>query len=298
MLKEYLKYWMLEQPPFSLSPDPNMLYLGKQHHECLLRLKYTFYAHKGGGVLISENAGEGKTTIIRKFIQDIEDESKEKTKIVIIEHPSLTPNQMVQEICHQLGIKKPSRNRFENLNQLRKKLNSLNEEKIRPIIIVDEGQMLKNRPDTLQELRVLLNFSLLDRFLLTFFLVGQKPLETLLRKTPEFWQRLPVRFFLNTLDRADTEAMIKFRLKKSGLEKDLFDKDAYDAIHSCSKGCARVICSLGDLCLLIGFSLKRNIIDFTIVQKAHEDMVKSSQGIHYFQFVKENKDVNSPSDTD
>ena len=69
------------------------------------------------------------------------------------------------------------------------------------LVIVDEGQMLSHRPDLLQELRILLNFCVSDSFLVSFVLSGQRPLETAVRQMPEFWQRLPVRFFLRNLVR-------------------------------------------------------------------------------------------------
>lgn len=283
----YLDYWGLRRPPFSLSPDPTMLYLSKQHRECLIRLKYAVCSGKGGALLVSENAGDGKTSVLYRLIEDLKEELKGRLEAAFIDHPSLTPNQMVQEICRQLGVQKPARNRYQNLNQLKDRFLKLDRDRIKCLIIVDEGQLLASRMDTLQELRTLLNFCLKDRFLLTFILSGQKPLEELIKDIPEFWQRLPVRFFLDSLDRPDTEALVKFRLKKTGLAtENIFTPDSYQAIFRYSRGCPRVICSLSDLCLLIGYSMRRRQLDFTVVERAHSDMVSSEEGFHYFKFLR------------
>ena len=61
---DYLEYWDLTRAPFSLAPCPDDLYMSKQHGECLLRLKYGVMAGKGGSLLISQNAGDGKTTVV------------------------------------------------------------------------------------------------------------------------------------------------------------------------------------------------------------------------------------------
>ena len=283
----YLAHWGLRDPPFSLSPDPAMLYLSKQHRECLIRLKYAVYSGKGGALLVSENAGDGKTSVLWRLIEDLKEDLRGGLAIAFIDHPSLTPNQMVQEILRQLGVERPARNRYENLNQLKDRLKQLDGQGIKCLIIVDEGQLLTNRMDTLQELRILLNFCLSDRFLLTFILSGQKRLEETVKDIPEFWQRLPVRFFLDSLDRPDTEALVKFRLKKAGLEnKNIFTPDSYQAIFRYSQGCPRVICSLSDLCLLIGYSMRQKLLDFTVVERAHSDMVSSEEGFHYFKFLR------------
>ena len=286
MIKRYLEYWSLEEVPFALSPDPRMLYLSKQHKECLIRLKYAFYSNKGGALLISENAGDGKTTVVNRFINDIREDLLGNVQTCIINHPTLTPNQLIQEVCLQFGSEKPSKSRYENLNQLKRLLVEAYEKGNKAIVVVDEGQLLKNKYSTLQELRTLLNFCIEGTFLLTFVLVGQKPLEETIRKIPEFWQRLPVRFFLDSLDRGDTENLVKYRLRKAGSpQPDVFTKEAYDLVYKYSQGCPRVICSIADVCLLIGYTSRKKMLDTTIVQAAYGDMVKSKEGFHYFKFL-------------
>jgi type II secretory pathway predicted ATPase ExeA len=65
--QEYLEYWGLERPAFSLAPCPDTLFLSRQHAECLIRLKYSILSRKGGALLISEHAGDGKTAILGRL---------------------------------------------------------------------------------------------------------------------------------------------------------------------------------------------------------------------------------------
>jgi len=37
--QSYLDYWGFDRAPFALTPDPDMLYLSKQHRECMLRVQ-------------------------------------------------------------------------------------------------------------------------------------------------------------------------------------------------------------------------------------------------------------------
>ena len=289
MLLDYHKYWGLTSAPFSLTPDPTSLYMSKQHRECLLRLKYGIMANKGGALLISENAGDGKTSVLRRLMTDLIAEEPGDVKVAFIDHPTLTPCQMIQEMSRQLGIEKPSRSKVTALNQLRSFLAERYYAGGRSVVIVDEGQMLAHRPDILQELRILLNFCLSDAFLLSFILSGQRALEGVMRAMPEFWQRLPVRFFLGNLDFRDTRELIRFRLQRAGLpeELEIFTHEAYEEIYKFSEGCPRVICSVADLALVVGRSVRARCIDAMEAAQACADMDKhSGDSFHYYHFLK------------
>ena len=288
MLPEYLKYWGLKKTPFSLTPDPEMLYMSKQHQEGLVRLKYAVISNKGGALLVSENAGDGKTTMLHKLKKDLNAQFQGFCNSVFIDHPTLTTNQMVGEIARQLGVAGNTTDKLQLLNQLREFLLACHERGEKNVVILDEGQMLCHRPDILQELRILLNFCVSDAFLLTFILSGQKPLDEAVRAMPEFYQRLPVRFFLRNLDRQDTRELIRHRLKKAGCpaDREIFSEDGYNGIYNYSKGCPRIICSVADLSLVIAHSRYSEQVDFVSVSQATSDMNRTDGGYHYYYFLK------------
>ncbi len=288
MLPEYLKYWGLVRPPFSLTPDPEMLYMSSQHQEGLLRLKYAVVSNKGGALLVSENAGDGKTSLLARLRHDLESYYEGRCRSVFIDHPTLTANQMVGEIARQLGVVSNSNDKLTLLNELREHLLACHREGIKCVVILDEGQMLCHRPDILQELRILLNFCVSDSFLLTFILSGQKPLDEAIRAMPEFHQRLPVRFFLRNLGREDTRELIRYRLRRAGAAegREIFSEDGFAGVYNYSKGCPRVICSVADLSLIIAHSRFSRQVDFVSVSQACSDMNRTEGGYHYFHFLK------------
>lgn len=286
MNEDYLAYWGMAKPPFSLTPDPEMLYLSSQHAECLMRLKYAIFSHKGGALLVSDTAGNGKTSILARLQNELKEYYAGRVKVAYIDHPILTPVEIIGEIARQLGGELHTDEKIRALNYLRDRLFSNYNENIKVVVIVDEGQMLKERPDILGELRILLNFCVSDTFLLTFIFSGQKPLDGILRNMPEFWQRLPVRFFLKNLDFNDTKSLVQFRLKKVGITTEIFTEDAYEGIYNYTEGCPRIICSVADLCLLIGFSKGVKRIGFVEVSTACRDMESSGDSFHYFAYIK------------
>jgi len=286
MAEDYLAYWGMTRAPFALTPDPEMLYLSSQHSECLMRLKYAIFSQKGGALLVSDHAGDGKTSVLARLKRDLDDYYGGRVRVVFIDHPTLTPIEMIGEISRQLGGELHTTEKIRALNHLRDRLFTLYNENVKVVVIVDEGQMLKDRPDILGELRILLNFCVSDAFLLTFIFSGQKPLDKVLRDMPEFWQRLPVRFFLRNLDYKDTKGLIKYRLEKVGGSAEIFTEDAFEGIYNYSEGCPRIICAVADLCLVIGYAKGARRIGFVEVSTACRDMESSGDGFHYYAFIK------------
>ena len=287
MIEHCLEYWQVNRPPFGLEPDPTMMFPSRQHSECLLRVRYGLYTGKGGAIVVSNNPGDGKTTILYRLLADLGQELSGRFKGVVVDHPSLTPNQMIQEIACQLGVARPSLQRNRNLKQLRERLLELQADGVKVLVAVDEGQMLKDFPATLQELRILLNFTNNRQFLLYLVLLGQQELEAMVKGTPELWQRLPVRYFLGNLDRRDTAGLVRHRLHACGCPRpDLFTPEGYEALYSYSKGIPRVICSVADLALLIGYTSRLRMLDEMVVHDACMDMDGSEQGYHYYRFVR------------
>ena len=287
---DYYEYWGLSAPPFSLSPDPDKLYMSRQHNECLLRLRYAIESHKGGALLVSENAGDGKTSLLKHLAREIQQETGGTARIAFITHPTLTARELIGEIARQLGIDHSYNSKIRTLNELDGHLRQLHRDGSQALVIVDEGQMLADRPDILQELRILLNLCVADSFLLTFILSGQKPLEKAVRSMPEFWQRLPVRFFLGNLDFDDTRKLIRHRLSLAGLapDREIFSDDAYREIFQASNGCPRVICSIADLSLVIGRSLRIRQLEASEIAQARADMEKSAaaNSFSYYYFLR------------
>ncbi|MFQ3677292.1 MAG: AAA family ATPase, partial [Fimbriimonadaceae bacterium] len=116
-------YWGLQEPPFSLTPDPRFLYLSRGHEDALMMLHYSVLRNKGAAML-SGDIGLGKTTVSRKLL-DVLDPVRHR--VVLIVNPILTPIQMLQEILEQLGAPSSSRNRQQLVSELHKVLVELYE---------------------------------------------------------------------------------------------------------------------------------------------------------------------------
>ncbi len=260
----YEAYWGLKEKPFENTPDPKFLYSSHEHVEALTRLMYTIEERKGAALLTGDY-GCGKTVISRRLFETL---PPEKYETALVTNPLLSPVEILREICIQLGIKTShSWPKTQLLQELNERLyHNLRRHKD-TVVIVDEAQSVKD-PKTLEELRLLLNFQLNDRFLLTLILIGQPELREIIDKFKQLKQRLAIRYHLNPLNNKDTQKYINHRLEIAGAKNSIFVSTVYDSIWQNSGGVPREVNTICDMCLLLGFTKKAKGIGKDIIEKA------------------------------
>jgi len=132
------------------------------------------------------------------------------------------------------------------------------------LLLIDEAQVLDR--ETLEEIRLLLNFQLNDRFLITVILFGQPELINKIREIEQLNQRIAVKYHVDPFDFDDTAHYVHFRQKKAGGKKNVFSPESIEKIYDHSKGVPRKINNLCDLSLLVGCSKGKPLIDSGIVE--------------------------------
>ena len=257
----YKHYWGLKELPFENVPDPRFFYTFPQHEEALGRLIYTVKTGKGMAMLTAE-IGSGKTLISRVLVLKFMPESE--CKIVLITHPALSAIELLKEILYQLGVNTPQGAKVDLLHSLNAEMVKNMEDGKRMVIIIDEAHAIDDM-DVFEELRLLLNFQLNERFLLTLILLGQPNLTEKISKIPALEQRIFIKYVLSALSLPQTEEYIAFRLHTAGSQSNVFTKEAVKIIHEYSRGLPRKINNICDLSLLAGFNRKLKHIDSDVI---------------------------------
>jgi general secretion pathway protein A len=261
----YLEYWKLRKFPFENVPDPEFMFYSTEHKEALVRISYAVQRMKGAALLTGE-VGSGKTTLSRVFIQQLADEEFD---IGLITNPALTPLDFLKEIVYQIGLDVTSNSKADLLETLNRLLIDNLRINKNTLLIIDEAQLISS--DTFEEIRLILNYQMNDRFLLTILLIGQPELKNMIRKYKQLDQRIAIRYHLNPLNDREAVNYILYRLDKAGLTEPIFTTEALEAIYHFSEGIPRIINNICDLSLLIGFSLKVKDIDEQIIKKVAKD---------------------------
>jgi len=256
----YEAFYGLNERPFSKTPDPRFLFLSRKHREGLARL--AFAVEERDLVLLTGEIGCGKTTLSRALM----DELDASFRVLLIVNPRLTPVEFLRTLALRLGVAEASRTRIDLLEQIGAELVRLYQEGLCPVLVIDEAQLVPYR-ETFDEIRLLTNFQLDDRNLLSVVLMGQPELRKRLahRAYEPLRQRVGMQYDLGPLTLEETVGYLDHRLRVAGGMPGLFNAEAVEQIYRYSGGIPRKINHAATLALLEGFGREARRIDAAVM---------------------------------
>ncbi len=258
----YLAHYGLKYKPFKSNPSPNFLWFGEKHKEALAVLKHAIM-ETGGFLLLTGDAGTGKTSLVRYIIKLIDD----KSMVVSVPDPDLEPMDFFNFLAVEFKMKKYFNKKVDFIIQFKQFLHAAHSRRKKVILIVDEAHRLSHA--LLEQIRLFSNIELDNRKLINIFLVGQSEIEDLLmdEKNKAIRQRITAVYHINRLTGPETEAYIEHRLKVAGAKKNLFTSEACQEIFAISNGIPRLINSVCDCALLSGYVDGKNNIDRNYIKE-------------------------------
>src|SRR6202167_6032070 len=277
----YLELFKLHELPFRLSPDPQFLYLSKQHARAKAYMESTIW-FTDGFVVITGEIGAGKTTLIETFLRELQ------TDVVVaqISQTQLSPTAFLQTVLVQFGFTPFDMKKPEVLNTLNEFLTEQHVNGRKVLLIVDEAQNLSYR--VLEEVRMLSGIETTKEKVLRIILAGQPELNDKLN-SPELVQlaqRVRLRFHLAALTSAETTAYIDHRLEVAGSQgRRIFAEDTYAKIYKYTGGVPRLINTLCDTCMLSGYGQDKDVISMQDLDAAIQELqwVEFASGTNSFR---------------
>lgn len=194
--------------------------------------------HKRMSAAVIGPSGTGKTTTVRHLIDLLPDA---RYRVHYVKVTDLSKRDLCREIAVVCGVN-PAGSYPMLLRRLQEGFEaSLDTDSLRPILILDEAHDL--RPDVLSMLRVLTNFDMDRRLVLSLVLAGQSPLRTLLRRDDQQAIARRIAFYasLRLLSDAETQSYIEHRCTIAGASSCPFDASAVAAVFDISRGNLRCI---------------------------------------------------------
>lgn len=258
----YLEYWGLKEKPFENTPDPHFFYPSREHREALQRLQYALEEEKGCAMLSGEY-GCGKTLLARALVARLQEE---EYVVAFINYPILDRESFLKETLHEFGKETDGMSRMDAFRELSRFFYDNSGKNLRNVLIIDEAQLIED-PGVFEELRLLLNIQLEDRFLVNLLLVGQPELRERVMAYPQLEQRVAIRYHLHRFEHQDTVGYVQHRLEVAGAERPIFSEEALYVIHRMSFGVPRRINNLCDLSLLEAAQRKVEIVDGEILKE-------------------------------
>ncbi|MDT0595914.1 ExeA family protein [Glaciecola petra] len=261
----YLNYYGLVDNPFSIAPNPDYLFMSTRHKQALAHL--TFGLNETGGfVMLTGEVGTGKTTVSRKLMQELGDD----TQMAVILNPTLSALELLATVCDELGIRYQAESASLKTftDKILAKLASNHENGINTVLLIDEAQHLL--PEVLEQLRLLTNLETNTEKLLKVVLIGQPELQQLLRRNElrQLAQRVTARYHLLPLTQQEVAQYVEHRWTVAGGVASCFNKSALSELFTISGGIPRVINLLCDRALSLGYSLQKPFVNYQIIVSA------------------------------
>lgn len=271
----YEKFYNVRANPFALTPDPEYLFLSEEQREAIASLMYAVLARRGFSVLTGD-AGTGKTTLLRTLMRSI---PESRVVFSVIVNPTLTPSEFLRTCVTGFGIPVGESPKDIVLSHLRRFLVRLHEEKKVAVLVIDEAQRLSM--ELLEEVRLLTNFETDKEKLIQVILAGQNELAAILDRYDlrQLKQRVSTRVHIKPLTPRSVGAYIRYRWNRSSSAPVPFDPAAIESIAEISGGIPRLVNSICENALLLGFAQGERTIDAAVVASVGSDLQLTQSGL-------------------
>lgn len=259
----YRAFFGMTANPFSKDIPVSQLFLSEDLKSFLARMEY--FKHTLGLAVIYGQPGLGKTTALRAFVDNL------NPQLYAVTYRSLSQVSVpdfYRGLCQGVGIE-PAQKKVDMFQRLQDHIQGLARKKQVPVFILDEAQFLSQA--ILNELRMLFNFHMDSKDYAMVVLCGQDHIvgRLNLHSNTPLRQRVTVHYEFQGLTAAEVPEYIKVLLRHAGVEDPLFTPEALQAITNLCGGSPRLLDSIVEKALILGFQHKKRSLDGEIVQQAY-----------------------------
>ncbi len=246
--------------PFEKSIRKEAMFKSNTFKEFSSRME--FIKQTRGIFLLTGSPGVGKTTALRAFIEELKPEFY---KTVYFPLSSVSPCDFYYQLNTALGGNgfRFKSKCFSSIQELL--LNFAIVKKQIPVLIFDEIHFFRN--ENLYELQMLLNFNIDSLDPVIVILSGHSLMRDriLMPNLASINQRLRIKFDFQPLSKQETFCYIQHHLNLAGASTSLFNDNAMDAIFNLSSGVIRIINNIAIKALIMGTTLRKDIITEEII---------------------------------
>ena len=146
----YEDHFGLLNKPFSLSPDASCFFMSKQHASAIASMQYSML-NNAGIILISGEAGCGKTLLVRRIASDQDD----SVRMGFITNTHVDFGRVTPWILSAFELPASPTDEVEMQTVLGSFLDDMEDQQKRVVLVIDEAHNLGS--EALEELRLLLN---------------------------------------------------------------------------------------------------------------------------------------------
>jgi len=221
------------------------------------------------GALIAP-AGSGKTVVLRALVDQL---PEARFRVNYIKVTSLGKRDICREIAAAVGLP-PAGSYPALVRRLQERFETaLGDDGRRSVLLIDEAHEMS--PSVLAMFRILTNFDMDSRLVVSLVLCGQSRLRALLAReeATALAQRLALVATLRPLSRAEVRHYVSHRLTIAGGKSEPFDDGALDAIYEVSRGNLRAIDHVAFKALQMATTRGVEVVDAALIGESRKRLV-------------------------
>lgn len=265
---KWLAHFSLSTAPFTKEVEDAELWVPTSRRRIVDELVEA--SHDRGHILLTGEPGVGKTCVLRALRHRLPHDG---FRLTYCHNATLGRRDFYRHVCLALGLA-PKATAAAVFYAIHEHVHQLSTERVHPIFLLDEAHLLHQ--DVLEHLHILANHEWDAKALLSLVLVGLPEMRDrlALHKNRSLWSRIHTRVNLGEATAADTAEYIAYRLKRAGVEREVFSSDALSLLHESSRGHLRDLDRLATDALKLACKKRVRIVDRDViarVQRADAD---------------------------
>jgi general secretion pathway protein A len=232
LLPDVRNHFGLTALPFTREVSVDKLWKPANVHEALDELRTCVEQRMSAAVIAP--AGTGKTVLLRALTDSL---PEARYRVHYVKVTRLSARDFCREVATAVGAT-PAGYYGSLVRKIQERAQALmDQDALRPVIILDEAHDM--RPEVLAILRVLTNFEMDSKLVVSIILAGQTDLKSLLRRDDleAVSRRISLYLTLRLLSRDESRDYVAHRLRIVGADDaGIFDETALDAVYEMAQG--------------------------------------------------------------
>jgi general secretion pathway protein A len=254
--QRYLDHFGFRVRPFSILPDPSMIFWSSDHGKAFAVLDYGLMTHAPLTVVTGE-VGTGKSTLIQALLRRVDPD----VRIGLISNARGDRGDLLRWVLNALEVAYPADADYVRLFHIfQDHVVARYAAGQRVVLIFDEAQNLGM--EMLEELRMLTNMNSGTDALLQLILLGQPELREMITRPElrQFAQRVTATYHLKGMDAVTTGDYVRHRLRQAGGSGHEITPEAIARIHIEAEGVPRIVNKICDLALVYASAVGRRVV--------------------------------------